>query len=411
MKILHTADWHLGQTFYDNDRTPEHLAFLNWLFKTIKEEEIDAVLVSGDVYDNANPSHKAIAVLYEFIQKIQTELPQLQLIFTGGNHDSALRLEQPLPLLQKSNIKIIGSSKMDADKRIRFEDVVVRLNNPDGKDVLCLAVPFLRLGDYPLSEKGTFEYVDGVRNYYQQAYEFAKSLATNNEPILAMGHLHARGVKVEDRESAERDIIGGVEMISGSDFPKDLVYVALGHIHKAQKVGDQEHIRYCGSPIPLSFAEKNYKHQVIILTINDGLERIESKEIPILIPLLTVPSQPKPFAEVLTALDALELELKNAETPPYVEVLVDVTQMEANYAEMIKQRFDSINAKLVKITSAKQVILEENQSELLTFEYLDQVKPIEFLDRILLSKVPEVKPSLQEKLHRVIKEIEQKKAN
>ncbi|UYW01930.1 exonuclease subunit SbcD [Flavobacterium agricola] len=413
MKILHTADWHLGQTFFDNDRTLEHEAFLNWLFTTIVTKNVDAVLISGDVYDNSNPSNKAISMLYQFMQKVSNQLPHVQLLFTGGNHDSPLRLEQPNPLLEHTQIKIVGSSKTNADKTIRYEDLIFRLkDNNQGPDVLCIAVPFLRLGDYPASENGTYEYQEGLKKYYQQAYEVAKQMATNNEAIIAMGHLHALGIKINDRDTSERDIIGGIEMISATDFPKELTYVALGHIHKAQQVGGQNHIRYCGSPIPLSFAEKNYKHQVLLLDIDTQLNAIESIEVPVTVPLLTIPEKPASFEQVLFHLDLLQQELAHATVQPYVEVRVDISQMSANYIEEIKQKFNTINAKLVKITAAKPLDKKQDATQSFReFEYLDQINPLDFVKKIYSNKAQQpLNASQLEKINLVLTEITKQQA-
>ena len=407
MRILHTADWHLGQTFYDNDRTLEHEFFLNWLLEVIDREQVDAVLVSGDVYDNSNPSNKAIGMLYGFIQRVSRDFPEVQLIFTGGNHDSALRLEQPIPLLEDTNVRIVGCSKMNADKTIRYEDLIVRLQGKNGdNDVLCMAVPFLRLGDYPLTDAGTYDYEVGVKAYYKACFEAAKKQAIAGEPIIAMGHLHARGIKLDARDTAERDIIGGIEMLSASDFPAELTYVALGHIHKAQRVGGLDHVRYCGSPIPLSFSEKDYKHQVLLVTISDKLEEVKSIEIPKTTQLIQVPNKPLPFDLVMQALDDLQVKLQDETITTFVEVLVDVTQMTPNFIELIKEKFNFIQGKLVKITPAKLLDTQIEESDEPGFEYLDQVKPMDFLTRILKQKNDgEVKESYAKKLNEIINQL------
>jgi len=413
MKILHTADWHLGQTFFDNDRTNEHQAFLDWLFAIIAEKKVDAVLISGDVYDNSNPSNKAISMLYQFMQKASNAFPEVQFIFTAGNHDSSLRLEQPNPLLQHTNIKVIGSSKMNADKSIRYQDLIIRLKNKsNGPDVLCMAIPFLRLGDYPTSEQGTYEYREGIKKYYQACFEVAKQQATNNEAIIAMGHLHAMGIKITDRDTSERDIIGGIEMISASDFPSELTYVALGHIHKAQKVGGQNHIRYCGSPLPLSFAEKNYKHQVLLVDIDTQLNSIETIEVPVSVPLISVPNAPESLDQVMLHLEQLQKEVAHLPAPPYVEVLIDITNVAPNFIDEIKQKFNTINAKLVKITPAKAVENKKTTPDIIQeFEYLDQIKPLEFIEKIIVSKTNQkLKPSQLQKINIVLNELANNKA-
>ncbi|MBR7133948.1 MAG: exonuclease subunit SbcD, partial [Bacteroidaceae bacterium] len=108
MKIIHTADWHLGQTFYGYERAYEHRIFLSWLAKQISDREIDALLISGDVFDNPNPSAEAQSMFYDFIKRLTTENPQLRIVITAGNHDSAARLEAPAPILEGFNVTIRG---------------------------------------------------------------------------------------------------------------------------------------------------------------------------------------------------------------------------------------------------------------------------------------------------------------
>lgn len=93
MKILHTADWHLGQTFYEYDRREEHLHFLEWLKQQIRQHEIDVLLIAGDVFDSPNPSAESQRMYYRFLREVTSENPSLQIIIIAGNHDSAARLE------------------------------------------------------------------------------------------------------------------------------------------------------------------------------------------------------------------------------------------------------------------------------------------------------------------------------
>ena len=101
IRILHTADWHLGQTFFGYDRTQEHEHFLDWLAGVLTKNKIDVLIVAGDVFDVSNPSAASQRMFYRFIHRVTTENPRLQLVVVAGNHDSAARLESPLPLLQE----------------------------------------------------------------------------------------------------------------------------------------------------------------------------------------------------------------------------------------------------------------------------------------------------------------------
>lgn len=159
MKLLHTADWHLGQTFFDYDRKMEHLAFLDWLKKQVLEQEMDVLLVAGDVFDSPNPSAESQKMYYHFLRDVTTENPDLQIIIIAGNHDSAARLEAPNPLLETMNVTVRGVVKHTPDGEIDFEHLIVPLN----KGGNCLAVLYLRQGDYPESDT----YAEGVQAMYK----------------------------------------------------------------------------------------------------------------------------------------------------------------------------------------------------------------------------------------------------
>jgi exonuclease SbcD len=109
MKIIATSDWHLGNLFHGNDRLPEHKHFLIWLLEQIAEQKPDALLIAGDIFDNGNPSAAAQTVYYEFLADATQLCPNMQVIITAGNHDSASRLEAPRPLLTRYHVEIRGN--------------------------------------------------------------------------------------------------------------------------------------------------------------------------------------------------------------------------------------------------------------------------------------------------------------
>ena len=108
MKLLHTADWHLGQTFFEYDRRDEHIRFLNWLREQLRELDIDVLLIAGDIFDSPNPSAESQRLYYTFLREVTQENPSLQIIIIAGNHDSAARLEAPNPLLEGMNVSVRG---------------------------------------------------------------------------------------------------------------------------------------------------------------------------------------------------------------------------------------------------------------------------------------------------------------
>ena len=232
IRILHTADWHIGQLFHEYDRTYEHQQFLYWLLETLKEEQIDALLISGDVFDSSNPSAASIRMFYSFLNQSVKQNPDLQIIVTAGNHDSASRLESPKPLLESSNIHIVGVVEKNDDGRVDYAKICIPLKDKEGNtEAWCIAAPFLRMGDYPSIPDCANSYAEGVTAFYKDTYEYVASLKEPGQAIIAMGHLHAQQAEVGDIDKMERLIMGGIECISAAAFNKKIRYVALGHIH------------------------------------------------------------------------------------------------------------------------------------------------------------------------------------
>lgn len=351
MKILHTADWHIGQLFHEYDRTYEHQQFLNWLLEKLISEQIDVLLISGDVFDLSNPSAASIKMFYSFLNKAVKASPNLQIIITAGNHDSAARLESPKPLLESSNIHIIGLVEKKEDGSIDYEKLVLPLKDKAGAiKAWCMAIPFLRIGDYPFVADAENLYTAGVSALYTAAYDYACTKKQADEPVICMGHLHAQQAEITDMDKTERLIMGGVECIAATAFHEDIRYLALGHIHKAQRIGGKEHIRYCGSPIPMSFSELNYKHQVIVFDLEEqSIHNVESIEVPVSVELKRVPSVHSSLTEVINALQQLPAAGSELQSTPYLEVRVLLDGPEPGLRHKIETALNGKAVRLAKI--------------------------------------------------------------
>ncbi len=351
MNILHTADWHLGQLFHEYDRTYEHQQFLDWLIHTLQREEVDVLLISGDVFDLSNPAAATVRQFYTFLNRASKACPDIQIIITAGNHDSASRLESPKPLLESSNIHIIGVVEKDSEGGIDYDKLIIPLVKDGDVKAWCMAVPFLRMGDYPVLADCDNPYAEGVAALYRNIYHAAKSKYQPGEALIAMGHLHAKGIERSDMDKMERLIMGGVECIAASAFPDDLAYVALGHIHKAQRLGGKEHIRYAGSPLPMSFSEINYTHQVILFTVEEGqVSQLRAIEVPVTVPLLKVPTVHSPVEEVLVALQRLPSTTGGERsTAPYLQVSVLLDAPEPGLRHKIERTLADKHVRLARI--------------------------------------------------------------
>ncbi len=412
IRILHTADWHIGQLFHEYDRTYEHQQFLNWLVEILDKEKIDVLLISGDIFDLSNPSAASVKMFYSFLNNAVKANPDLQIVITAGNHDSAARLESPKPLLESSNIHIIGLVEKKEDGSIDYEKLILPLKDKAGAiKAWCLAVPFLRMGDYPVVTDAENLYAAGVAAFYAEAYNCARTKRQINEPIICMGHLHAHQTDMTDVDKAvERPIMGGIECIGATAFHEDIRYVALGHIHKAQRIGGKEHIRYCGSPVPMSFSELNYKHQVIVFDLEGQvINNLQAKEVPIAVSLKKVPMVHSAIAEVLNALQLLPATGLETHLTPYLEVRVLLEGPEPGLRYKIQTALIGKDVRLAKIDvkypGTQTPALEKSE---LTEDNLQRLQPKDVFEKVYQSKFSTAVPDdLLQLFNQVAQEVAQ----
>ena len=409
LKIIHTADWHLGQSFFGYDRQPEHTAFLKWLAETVADRQIDVLLIAGDVFDVANPSASAQRQFYHFLKEINLANPGLQVVVVAGNHDSAARLEAPNPLLEELGIAVVGVVKRNELGEIDFNSLLIPLRHRDGSvQAYCMAVPFLRQGDYPpTDQKDQNTYVAGVERMYRGLYEFAMEKAGTELPLVAMGHLHVLGAELSDDDRSERVIMGGLESVTSDSFPRELAYTALGHIHKAQKVGGREEVRYSGSPLPMSFSETNYRHQVVLVTLDGRTPAsIEPLIIPQTVALMRVPKVPVPPAQVLEALRALpdKPETDSAcALAPFLEVRVLLTEPAPGFRNEVEEVLANKFVRLVSIVPSYPKQAGNTEERVLSIHDLQQIDPLDMIKRTYESKYANALP---ESLERLFREVE-----
>lgn len=262
MKIIHTADWHIGKKLYKHDLIADFQEFINWFICFIEEEKIDLVLVSGDIFDVANPSIEARRVYYETLVKLYNS--GCKVIITAGNHDSPMFLTAPKELLKKLNISIVGHFSENVE-----ENVFLVEKSENQEKILIAAVPYLP-DNYLRKLSDTISYEDkikaiqqGIERVYLDICHFCREKYPNI-PILAMGHLFATGDII--RSEDEREIQVGNEARFDLDrISAHFSYIALGHIHKPQKLNCAVPAFYSGSPIPLSFSEKKDTKRILLI--------------------------------------------------------------------------------------------------------------------------------------------------
>lgn len=323
LRILHTADWHLGQTLQGFSREAEQGLALDALVDIARAQKIDALLLAGDVFDRETPSHRAETLFYRTLVRLRADNPRLAIIIVAGNHDAAGRIEAPNPLYASLGVHAVGHVAR-RDGALDMARHLIPLADADGAIAAhVLALPYTRPSDLPgygaASEEPGSPVVREVRKLYAEAVARARNVI-GAAPLIATGHLHVKGGDVS--EGAERAILVGGEDAAPPDiFNSSLAYVALGHLHKPHPVGAR-HIRYSGSLIPLSASEIGYAHGVALLTLGAGPIEIAHVPIPRPTPFLRVPAQGAiGLAQVAMELAALALDPNLAlEQRPFVQL-------------------------------------------------------------------------------------------
>lgn len=281
IRLLHTADWHLGQTLMGWSREVEHEEVLARLTDLAVARDVDALIVAGDVFDTQTPSEKAEALLFRTLVDLRHRLPAITVVILAGNHDPAGRLEAPRPLLAELGVHVVGRVRR-RDGAFDLDRHLIRLPARDGgPDVHVLALPYLGPASLPpidrRSEEPGSPVVRAVREFHAEAIAAARA-RIGDAPLLVTGHLTVGGAL--ELEGAERRIlIGGEHAVPPDLFPADLAYVALGHLHRPQAIG-RPTIRYAGSLFPLSATERGYDHGVSLVEIDAAGSRVEHLSIP-----------------------------------------------------------------------------------------------------------------------------------
>jgi exonuclease SbcD len=266
-RIIHTSDWHLGQRLERQDRGPEQEAFLHWLLAELAGQEVDALLVCGDIFDVANPPIDAVRLLYAFLAQARRHCPNVLLL--GGNHDSGPRLDAMAPLAEALGITVLGSLP---DQVAR---TVVTLCDRGGAPFATVAaVPYLRPGDLNAAQADEdvgaqhHRVLESMRQVYARVLSAVPPDAA--KPLIVTGHLFARGGIVTEGERATHVEAGKLLAVTPDIFGDRADYVALGHLHRAQTVCKHPPVHYCGTPVPLSFGEADQEQQVLRVDIEQG---------------------------------------------------------------------------------------------------------------------------------------------
>ncbi|MEZ8656313.1 exonuclease subunit SbcD [Vibrio splendidus] len=381
MKILHTSDWHLGQNFYNKSRKNEHERFLQWLLEQVTEHDIDAIIVAGDIFDTSTPPSYAREMYNKFV--VDSNKIGCQLVLLGGNHDSVSVLKETQQLLKYMGADVIPNTNEDHATQV----VELKAKNGDVEALVC-AIPFIRPRDVLTSQAGVTgverqkQLGDAIKQHYQSVYDAAvekRATFENSEhmPIIATGHLTAMGVQQSD---SVRDIyVGNLDGFAADGFP-DADYIALGHIHRPQVVAKREYIRYCGSPIPLSFDELKSQKQVCVVEFVEGVRTISQLPVPTF----------QPLAEIKGDLSEIESQLNqyiglDSDQSVWLSIEVQAQDYLSDLQERMHALTEGLNVEVLQLRRARE---RRNQAlEQESAETLSELSPMDvFTKRIALEE-------------------------
>lgn len=372
MRILHTSDWHLGKRLFKLDRSEEHARFLNWLLTTLIERQIDVLLIAGDVFDVPTPPHQSLEMFYEFLHRVSTET-KTQTFIIAGNHDSGLLLEAPSNLLKTHRVKVWG--KLSANPEDHWFTI-----KANGQELDLCALPFFR--SYELMPNGEGDALEILKSYLTK---------TRTAPQLLMLH-HLAGI-FESAGSEQVISLSGVDSIP-SDVLKTFDYVALGHIHKPQKIAEQAY--YSGSPLPMRFSETHGK-SVMLLELKEQKISVEKLPIPVSRQLHILKVNETNWRQKLSELTV------ESELTPMVEVQITLTQPVMGLVEEIKTEIT--NRKMELLSYLPQYAAQEQTHK--RHERLFELSPLEVFTEFYAFKYPEA-PAVPEDLTQDFKELIQK---
>lgn len=368
--FLHTSDWHLGQFFHGHQRDYEHQQFLAWLLDQIEQLQPDALLIAGDIFDVINPASSAQKKLYQFLADAHQRAPKMQTLMIAGNHDSGYRIEQVAPLLHKYHATAVGVIQRKSADQLNIEHLMQPIYNSEQQIVAwCLTLPYLRSAEITGLNEQTREHSSAMSYVHQQLIAQAKARKSPEQALILMSHAHVQGGQSSDSERPI--IIGNEEALSTDLFDEVIDYVALGHLHKPQQVA-AAHIRYSGSPIPLSFSEINYRHQVLQIRIDPSQSpehklQIQSLLIPRAVQLLRLRGS---IEEILEQIKDLQHgEIAQLDQRDFVEIEYHTqTPPPPNLRQIFEQALPADRYRLVRVARKYLAQVDENNTPKIALE-------------------------------------------
>jgi exonuclease SbcD len=384
MKLLHTSDWHIGRTLYGRKRYEEFEAFLTWLAETIQQNEIDALLVAGDVFDTSAPSNRAQELYYRFLCRVAASSCR-HVVVVAGNHDSPSFLNAPKELLKALDVHVVGSSTESPE-----EEVLVLRNEQDAPELIVCAVPYLRDRDIRVAEAGESvedkerKLIDGIRNHYAAVAALAEQKREElgaDVPIVAMGHLFTAGGQTIDGDGVRELYVGSLAHVTAKIFSACFNYLALGHLHVPQKVNGSETIRYSGSPLPMGFGEAKQQKSVCQVEFHSKAASVQLVDVPVFQKLERVKGD-------WDSISSRILELSAMDSQGWLEVIYEGDEIIGDLRERLESAISGTQMEILRVKNNR--IIDRVLGQLHEEETLDDLNVNDVFERCLaVHDVPE----------------------
>ncbi|MGQ7956434.1 exonuclease subunit SbcD [Pseudomonas sp. SP16.1] len=377
MRLLHSSDWHLGQHFMGKTRQAEHQAFCAWLLEQVRAHAVDVLLIAGDVFDTGAPPSYA----REQYNRLVVELRDAgcALIVLGGNHDSPAMLGESRTLLAQLGARVVPGVGLDP-----AEQLLVLHDRAGAPGAILCAIPFIRPREVLASQAGQSaqekqqSLQQAIAEHYQTLFALAEARRAELGlalPIIASGHLTTVGASAS--ESVREIYVGSLEAFPTSAFPP-ADYIALGHIHRPQKVAGLEQIRYCGSPIALSFDEARQQKEVLLVEFGAGaLQAVTPLPVPCFQPLASLRGS---LAELAGAI-VEQAAQGSVERPVWLEVQVRGDDYLNDLQSRIAALCEGLPVEVLRIRRERGNAAASLASE--ARETLDELSAAEVFDRRL----------------------------
>ncbi len=377
MKLLHTSDWHIGRTLYGRKRYEEFEAFLTWLAKMIQQNEIDALLVAGDIFDTSAPSNRAQELYYRFLCRVADSSCR-HIVVVAGNHDSPSFLNAPKELLKALGVYVVGSSTASPE-----DEVLVLRNQKDAPELIVCAVPYLRDKDIRVVEAGESvedkerKLIEGIRTHYAVVAALAEQKREElgaNIPIVGTGHLFTAGGQTVEGDGVRDLYVGSLVHVTAVIFPACFNYMALGHLHVPQKVNGSETIRYSGSPLPMGFGEAKQQKSVCQVEFHGTAASVQLIDVPIFQKLERVKGDWDGISNRI-------LELSATDSQGWLEVIYDSTEVIGDLRERLEAAISGTQMEILRIKNNR--IIDRVLGQIHEEETLDDLNVNDVFERCL----------------------------